>query len=481
MSFQNDNKLEILRRFYLGFIILYFCLVSVFYFLCGDQLLYRKSLSPIFMKQSTGATEELSSEHTIKQVFMTAVERIDTVSIQWGTYYRQNTGKIIIKLCIEETGEVLICKEIDASQISEGEVYSLEPECPIENKVGIPLAIEITSTSPKGHALSPLISKTSGFSNLYFDNIPIESAVLCFSVDGTDFIKHSKFYWPLVALIGMILVLLICCSYYRYKRNGNDCISDFILSFIQYRFLSKQLIRRDFKAKYKRSVLGMLWSLLNPVLMMGIQYYVFSTIFKNNVEYYGVYLLLGVICFNYFSEVCNASLASIVINAGLINKVYVPKYLYTVTKSVSALINFALSMVPLIVLIIISKISLKIEMLLAMYGVIFLVIFCMGMGLILASIMVFFRDTQFLWGLFSMIIMYATPIFYTEDILPEKLQFIFAINPLYHILKIIRTSILQGVSADPIEYIYAGIISGIVLLIGTVIFKKTQDKFILYL
>ena len=80
-----------------------------------------------------------------------------------------------------------------------------------------------------------------------------------------------------------------------------------------------------------------------------------------------------------------------------------------------------------------------------------------------------------------MIIMYATPIFYTEDILPDNLRFIFNINPLYHILKIIRTSILQGASADPIEYIYAGIISGIVLLIGTVIFKKTQDKFILYL
>lgn len=481
MYIQKSNKFEILRHIYLGFILLYFCFVTFFYFLCGDQLFYRKSLSPILMEQATGATAELSSEHTIKQLFMTAVERIDTVSIQWGTYYRQNSGTISIKLCIEETGEVLIYKEIDASQISEGEICVLEAEHPIENKVGIPLAIEITSTSPKGHALSPLISKTNGFSNLYFDNIPVESAVLCFSVDGTDFIKHSKFYWPLVVLIGMILVLLICCSYYRYKRNGNDCISDFILSFVQYRFLSKQLIRRDFKAKYKRSVLGMLWSLLNPVLMMGIQYYVFSTIFRNTVEYYGVYLLLGVICFNYFSEVCNASLASIVINAGLINKVYVPKYLYTVTKSVSALINFALSMVPLIVLVVISRIPLKIEMFLALYGVIFLVIFSMGIGLILASVMVFFRDTQFLWGLFSMIIMYATPIFYTEDILPEKLQFIFVINPLYHILKIIRTSILQGVSADPIEYIYAGISSGIVLFIGTVIFKKTQDKFILYL
>lgn len=339
----------------------------------------------------------------------------------------------------------------------------------------------MTSTSPIGQALSPLIAQTNEFSNLYYDNVPIESAILCFSVDGTDFIKHSKYYWPLVVAVGVIFVVLICCSYHRYRKNGNDYISDFILTFVQYRFLSKQLIRRDFKAKYKRSVLGMLWSLLNPVFMMGIQYYVFSTIFKNNVEYYGVYLLLGVICFNYFSEVCNASLASIVINAGLINKVYVPKYLYTVTKSVSALINFALSMVPLIILVIISKIPLKIEMLLAMYGVIFLVIFCMGMGLILASIMVFFRDTQFLWGLFSMIIMYATPIFYTEDILPDNLRFIFNINPLYHILKIIRTSILQGASADPIEYIYAGIISGIVLLIGTVIFKKTQDKFILYL
>lgn len=475
------QKLFVLRQSYRFIILAYVMVVIFFYILCGDQLFYRKSLSPIHMQPATSGTIELSEGHSVKQVFFTAVERIETVSVQWGTYYRPNAGVVHISLYEESTGKLLIEDNIDVACIQEGDLTTIKANEPIENMIGIPLVLEITSDSMMGQSMSPLMAVTSDFQNLYIDDVPVEKGILCFSVDGTDFIKHSKFYWPLVVIIGIFLSILFYYLYSKYKRNGKETISEFIISFYEYRFLFKQLVSRDFKSKYKRSVLGMMWSILNPVLMMSVQYYVFSTIFKTNVEYYSVYLLLGIICFNFFSEVCNASLASIVINVGLINKVYVPKYLYPITKSVSALINFGLSMIPLVVVMIWSKVPFSFSMILALFGVAFLIMFATGIGLALASSMVFFRDTQFLWGLFCMILLYVTPIFYTEDILPESMRIIFKTNPMYHILIIIRTAIIHGVSADPVEYIYAGIMSISVLLVGAYIFYKSQDKFILYL
>lgn len=481
MRKDETHSLFVLKLCYRAFIFIFFSIAILFYVLCGDQLFYRKSMSPICMQPATSGTIELSKGHNIKQVFMTAVERIETVSVQWGTYYRKNIGTVHISLYEESTGKVLMQENIDVASIQEGDLTTMKANEPIENMIGIPLVLEITSDSMMGQSVSPLMSNTSDFQNLYIDDTPIENGILCFSVDGTDYIKKSKYYWTVVAGTGLILIIICLYLYKKYKKNGEEPISDFILSFYEYRFLFKQLVRRDFKSKYKRSVLGIVWSVLNPVLMMTVQYFVFSTIFKTNVKYYSVYLLIGVICFNFFSEVCNASLASIVINVGLINKVYVPKYLYPITKSVSAIINLGLSLLPLVIVMIVSKVPFSPRMILALLGVVFLIMLATGVGLALASSMVFFRDTQFLWGLFCMVLLYATPIFYTEDILPENMRFIFKYNPLYYILKIMRTAILEGVSADPIEYVYAGAISLGVLLLGSFVFKRSQDKFILYL
>ena len=173
------------------------------------------------------------------------------------------------------------------------------------------------------------------------------------------------------------------------------------------------------------------------------------------------------------------SLSSIVGNASLITKVHVPKFIYPLTRVLSSTINFALSHIPLFAVLLITRTPIRPAILLLPFGVICLFALSLGIGLLLASAMVFFRDTQFLWGVISMLWMYATPIFYPESIISGKFITLFKMNPLYHIIRFIRVILLDGVSPEPKAYLLALIASVVPLIIGTVVFKKTQDRFVL--
>ena len=135
----------------------------------------------------------------------------------------------------------------------------------------------------------------------------------------------------------------------RMEKKGRTCLGlKLVHAFSRYRFLIQQLVSRDFKTKYKRSVLGIVWSFLNPLLTMLVQYVVFSTIFKSDIPNFPVYLLTGIVLFNFFSEACSMGITSILGNASLITKVYVPKYIYPVTRVLSSGINMLFSLVPLL-------------------------------------------------------------------------------------------------------------------------------------
>ena len=249
----------------------------------------------------------------------------------------------------------------------------------------------------------------------------------------------------------------------------------------RYRFLIRQLVNRDFKTKYKRSVLGVFWSFLNPLLTMGVQYIVFSNLFRFDIEYYPVYLLTGILMFNYFNEACSLTLMSIVSNASLITKVYVPKYIYPLTRVMSSFINFLISLIPLVIVVLISGLRPSWSFFLVIIPMICIAAFCLGLGMLLATSMVFFQDTQFLWGVISMIWMYLTPIFYPASILPEQFRWIIKVNPLYYFTDFMRTCIISGTSPEPMMYVVCILWAAGMLLIGTQVFRINQDKFILYL
>ena len=174
-------------------------------------------------------------------------------------------------------------------------------------------------------------------------------------------------------------------------------------------------------------------------------------------------------------------MTSIVGNAGLITKVYVPKYIYPLTRVMSSVVNLGISLIPLILVIFCTGLRLHKSVFLALYFLLCLVVFSLGLGLLLSSLMVFFRDTQFLWNVLSMIWMYATPIFYPENILPEKFRFILRINPLYHFLKNARLCIMDGISPEPIVYVQCLLMASGMLLVGALVFRRSQDRFVLYL
>ncbi len=475
----------LLKKVALGCILGYLLLAVLFPLLAGEQLYLKQSAGNMSMPTAQGGSVELSSDHWIDQHFTTGIQRLESISLQWGTYYRANTGTAVLKLYNMQTEEVILSGSFDMSAIPEGGVTTLTAETPLEGLAGVPLMLQISSPDAQpGSAASPLVHTESVLPNtlLYFNGVPDAiSGTLCFSVNGSDYIFFGLHYW-IFAVLGLFLIAAsLAISQWKYAHNRNSYLITAILAIQKYRFLIRQLVSRDFKTKYKRSVLGMFWSFLNPLLTMLVQYFIFSTLFKSDIPNYAAYLLTGIVCFNFFAEACNMSLFSILGNASLITKVYVPKYIYPVTRVMSSVVNLAISLIPLILVCLLTGVQFEKSALLSFYFLACLIIFSLGMSMLLSTAMVFFRDTQFLWSVFSMVWMYATALFYPETILPENYRFVLNINPVYHFIKSIRMCILNGVSPEPTEYGLCLLVSLCMLLLGTWIFKKNQDKFVLYL
>ena len=207
------------------------------------------------------------------------------------------------------------------------------------------------------------------------------------------------------------------------------------------------------------------------------------------VQHYAIYLLCGIVIFNGFNDCCNQAMRAIISNASLITKVYVPKYIYPVTKVLSASINMVLSMVPLLLVTIFyglfNGLYIRWSILLLPLALIFVISFAVGMGFLLSSLMVFFHDVEFLWGVISTMWMYATPIIYSTSMLERSgagwLAKVMQFNPLYHYVTFVRTIIIDGCSPAISEYFICAICSLVMIIIGGTVFKKTQDQFVLYI
>ena len=255
----------------------------------------------------------------------------------------------------------------------------------------------------------------------------------------------------------------------------------------KYSFLLKELVARDFKVKYKRSVLGILWSVLNPLLMMIVMSIVFSQMFKFSVPgvNYLVYLLIGLVMFNYFSEATNSAMGSVVGNFSLINKVYIPKYIFPLSKCLFVGINFLLTLIPLYLMIFFTgtgetKVIVTWLHVFLPYVFICLFLFSLGIGFILATISVFLRDMFYIYSVIITILTYMTPIMYDLAIIDSKLQILFKCNPLYQFIDFARTIILYGQIPSATSFITCGLLGIGTCLIGALIFKAKQDKFIYY-
>jgi ABC-type polysaccharide/polyol phosphate export systems, permease component len=272
--------------------------------------------------------------------------------------------------------------------------------------------------------------------------------------------------------------------------------------FRHYSYLLRQLVARDFKVKYKRSVLGVAWSVLNPLFTMIILDIVFNELFhmaQKNIVDYPVYLLTGILLFNFFSEATNLSNGAVVTNFNLLTKVYIPKYIFPMSKVLSSAINMLFSLIALYLIVIEEVVRTHVmhvpvtqivnitwTHLLLPYDLICMTVFCIGLGLLLSALTVFFRDMFYIWGVLLTAWNYLTPIIYAEDMVKTSyfyplLKVIFHLNPLYYFVGYAHTIILYNQVPTLKLHLACAACAILMLVIGALFFRHNQDKFIYHI
>ncbi|MGF6991051.1 ABC-type polysaccharide/polyol phosphate export permease [Lachnospiraceae bacterium PF1-21] len=256
-------------------------------------------------------------------------------------------------------------------------------------------------------------------------------------------------------------------------------MSNYIQNFLKYTPLLQELVSRDIKIKYRKSILGVFWTLLNPLFMMIILSVVFSTIFKFDVENFPVYVLSGQVIFNFFSESTTGAMGTIVDNGALIKKVYVPKYLFVISRIVSSVINLLASFTALIIVMLAMRVELHFTVLLSVIPLALIVLLSLGASLFLSAITVKFRDIMHLYGVFMTGLMYLTPVIYPMAILPDKVRTVVQINPITNILLMFRDVMFYNKVPSLTGLVIGGVEVCFFLALGTYVFYKSQDSFIL--
>ena len=468
------------------FLCVYLAFAGLLYWVGNEQMeavqVKTDALTPSF---SDGG---LVGTHVIQQPFLSQADTLDQILLFIGTFDRINQSEVVVQ--IFEGKELLWENKYSTAHLKDKTFNEFSLDEPLTGVKGKELVLQIYTVDVAiDQAISFYFGNTISASKTEIGVDIDKPAILdgqqlqgglCMSVVGRNLLPVKKLYWPMVCVGAVLLSIAYLFSYFQYVHQGKGLVAK-IIGVRRYTFLMKQLVSRDFKTKYKRSVLGVLWSLLNPLLTMSVQYIIFASLFQSTIENFAVYLLTGIVIFNFFSEAVGMGLTSIVANAPLITKVYVPKYIYPVSRVFSSAVNVIISMVPLCILIIFSGIPIKKSMVLIPVVLIYVTLFCIGMSLILSSAMVFFRDVQFLWGIISMLWMYITPIFYPESIIPSKFISIYHMNPLYQFIYFLREITMNGVAPSPYTFLFCTGASLLSLAVGLVVFKKTQDRFVFYL
>ena len=244
--------------------------------------------------------------------------------------------------------------------------------------------------------------------------------------------------------------------------------------------LLRELVVRDIKVRYRHSALGLVWTVLNPLLMMVVITIVFSTLFKQNIPNFPIYYLSGSLIFAFNSESTTTALNSIISNASLIKKVYIPKYLFPLSNVLSGLVNLGFSLIAMFIVMLITDAPVQAPLLLLPIPIFYTFLFSVGVGILLSAVTVFFRDIAHFYSVFILAWTYFTPIFYPVEILPDAVMKLMQINQMYHLVSYMRSIVLYGVFPSLKENLLCLCLGLLMLALGLFVFYKKQDKFVLY-
>lgn len=251
-------------------------------------------------------------------------------------------------------------------------------------------------------------------------------------------------------------------------------------NFVKYRFFLLELIKKDIKLKYRSSVLGVLWTLLEPLLTMIVLTFIFSSLLGKGDESFPVYILCGRLLYSFFSNGTKTALKSVRKHGSMISKVYIPKYMYPIASILSSYVIFIISLIVLVGVAIFEKVKPTRYIFGAAAPLLIILVLTLGVGMLLSALDVFFRDLEYLWSVLLMLIMYASAIFYkVESLKTTANSWIFKVNPLYSCIVNFRNAIF-GKPLDRYHLLFSLSVSAVMFVVGTVFFARKQDRFILY-
>jgi ABC-2 type transport system permease protein len=244
----------------------------------------------------------------------------------------------------------------------------------------------------------------------------------------------------------------------------------------RYRALVRHLIARNITIRYKRSVLGLAWTLLNPLLMLVVMGLAFSSVFWASVHNYVAYVLSGIVFWTFFSQTTTSIAHSLAWSGYLFNRVYLPRATFAVASLGSGLVNFSLAIGLLIIVAVASGAPIGAPLLIWPVAVLFLAMFALGIGLLLSAIAIDFADVLEIYQILLTILLYLTPIFYPIEIVSEPNRWLFNLNPLHHLLIVFREPVQMGRLASVGDTMSAGAIAVVTLAIGWAAFARKADE-----
>lgn len=307
------------------------------------------------------------------------------------------------------------------------------------------------------------------FSSVEFSEISVDipsSAQIVQNAAINHFIKFAITYTTFCILLFVTILQIV-------RKNS-------LSKLLKYNFLFSQLIKRDFTLKYKRTALGMVWSIISPLLNLLIMWLVFNKLLGNNVNHFVIYLFAGQLVFSYFNDATNLGMSSLVDNSGIFTKVNVPKYMFLFSRNVSSLINFGITMLIFFVFIALEGLPFTLNYLMLVYPIVCIIIFNVGVGLILSALYVFFRDMQYLWGIFTQLLMWTSAIFYTIDGYSQTVQYIFLCNPIYLYIRYFRKIVIDATVPSVWFHLLAAAYAIIAFGVGSWLYKKYNHEFLYY-
>jgi ABC-2 type transport system permease protein len=252
---------------------------------------------------------------------------------------------------------------------------------------------------------------------------------------------------------------------------------DEIVSLLKYRHLVVQLVSRNIKTRYKRSVLGVAWTMISPLMMMVVLSFVFSSIFNTRIENYAVFLLTALTIWGFFSQTSAGIMTELTWGGSLIAKIYIPPSVFAMSAVGTGLVNILFSLVPLVLIMLVTGMPITPAILFLPVPMLFACMFALGVGLILSRMAIFFADIAEMYQILLLIWFYASPIIYPIDAITDERRLILLLNPLYYLIELFREPVYLGRIPDPGLIITAGLISGTTLLVGWWYFTQKVDEF----